>query len=68
MGKDELILQWIPLIQKIQAVGKGIVVDVKVEELAAFMDAVSPQGIYLCISSNDEEEQRAILKKLLTWK
>ncbi len=68
VGDDEPILQWIPLIQKIQAAGKGVVVDLKVSELDAFMDAVSPRGIYLCISTDDTEEQKTILKRLLQWK
>ena len=68
VAEDEPILQWVPLIQKIQNAGKGVVVDLKVEELEPFMDAVSPEGIYLCIASDDEEEQQAILKRLLKWK
>ena len=68
VAEDEPILQWVPLIQKIQNAGKGVVVDLKVSELEPFMDAVSPEGIYLCIASDDEEEQQAILKRLLKWK
>lgn len=68
VGEDEPIMQWIPLLKKIQSAGKGMVVDLKVEELDGFMDVMSPIGIYLCISSDDEEEQRGILNKLLKWK
>lgn len=68
VGKDEPIMQWVPLIKKIQAAGKGVIVDLKLEELDPFMDAVSPKGIYLCMSSDSEEEQQAIINKLLHWK
>ena len=68
MGMDEPIMQWVPLIKKIQDRKKGVVVDLKPAELDSFMDAVSPKGIYLCIDTSVEEEQRAILKKLERWK
>lgn len=68
VGVDEPIMQWVPLIKKIQSAGKGVVVDLKVSELDEFMDAVSPVGIYLCIASDDEEEQKEIIKSLLKWK
>ena len=68
VAEDEPIMQWIPLIRKIQKAGKGVVVDVKIEELEGFMDAISPKGIYLCVNSSDPQEQRAIIKRLLKWK
>lgn len=68
VAEDEPIMQWVPLIQKIQNAGKGVLVDLKVSELDDFMDAVSPLGIYLCIDSSDPEEQKTILNKLLKWK
>lgn len=68
VSEDEPILQWVPLIKRIQAAGKGVVVDLKVEELEPFMSEVSPLGIYLCISSEDYDEQQAIMNRLLKWK
>lgn len=68
VGTDEPILQWLPLIKRVQKANKGIVVDVKVSELEEFMNSVSPRGIYLCISSSDLMEQKDILNKLLKWK
>ena len=63
MAEDEPIMQWVPFIKKIQSRKKGVVVDLKPSELDAFMDAVRPEGIYLCIDTSVEEEQEAILKK-----
>ena len=68
MGADEPIMQWIPLIKKIQDKRKGIVVDLKPSELDAFMEAVKPYGIYLCMDVTDEEEQKSIIEKLKKWK
>jgi len=68
VGEDEAIMQWIPLIRKIQDMGKGVVVDLKPNELGAFMEVVGPRGIYLCIGSSSEEEELAILEKLTKWR
>lgn len=68
MGADEPIMQWVPLIKKIQDKRKGIVVDLKPSELDAFMEAVNPYGIYLCMDVADEEQQKAIIEKLKKWK
>lgn len=68
MGDDTPILQWIPFIQKIQNHKKGVVVDLKPDELDAFMQAVDPKGIYLCIDVAEQTQQQEILEKLLRWK
>ncbi|MGL4649198.1 MAG: hypothetical protein ACRC1H_07305, partial [Caldilineaceae bacterium] len=47
VGKDKPILQWLPLIQRIQAAGKSVVVDLERDELEPFLDAMRPEGIYL---------------------
>jgi hypothetical protein len=68
VGDDEPILQWIPLIRRIQGADKGVVVDLKPAELAPFMEAVEPRGIYLCIGSSSEEEELSILRRLEAWR
>lgn len=67
VGADAPILQWIGLIQKIQAAGKGIVADLTPGELDSFMERVSPKGIYLCIATESEEQELAIMKKVRRW-
>jgi hypothetical protein len=67
MGKDMPILQWVPLIKKIQSAGKSVVVDLQVSEIASFMNEVSPKGILLCIAA-DSELQLDIIKKIEKWK
>lgn len=68
MGLNIPIMQWCPLIKKIQDAGRSVVVDLQVSELDDFMDAMSPKGIYLCISESEPEIQKQILNKLLKWK
>lgn len=67
VGADQPILQWVPLIQRIQAAGKSVVVDLTRAELEPLIDAVRPEGIYLCLPSQDEADERAILARLMKW-
>lgn len=68
MGDDRPIMQWVPLIKKIQAAGKGVIVDLQAGELEAFLDAVTPEGIFLWVGTEDEDEQLAIIKRLEKWR
>jgi hypothetical protein len=67
VGDDQPILQWVPLIKKIQKAGKSVVVDLEKSELNAFLEAVEPQGLFLCMASENEEEELAILKRITRW-
>lgn len=67
MGNDTPIMQWIPLIKKIQQAGKSVVVDLKISELEPFMQEVKPQGILLCIEAAPGI-QPDIIKKVEKWK
>jgi hypothetical protein len=68
VADDAPILQWTPLIQRIQDAGKSVVVDLTVQELEPFMDNIRPEGILVCLASESEEQEREILRRLLTWK
>ncbi|MFW5696411.1 MAG: hypothetical protein ACOCXR_01355 [Phototrophicaceae bacterium] len=67
MGNQRAIMQWVPLIKKIQAAGKGVIVDLQPDELEGFLDVVDPRGIFLWVGTEDEEEQLAIIKRLERW-
>ena len=67
-GPERSIMQYVPMIQKIQAAGKSVVVDLDLENLNAFMDAVKPEGILLCINEHDETVQADVIASLLKWK
>lgn len=68
VADDQPILQWIPLIRRIQAAGKSVVVDLVPAELDEFMAAVRPEGILLCLPSEGEEEELALLAKVAKWR
>jgi hypothetical protein len=67
VGNDKPIMQWIPLIKNIQSTGKSVVVDLDKSELEGFISEVSPEGILLCVASDNEEEQKDILKRIEKW-
>jgi len=66
VGDDLPILQWLPLIKRIQAAGKSVLVDLQLSELEPFINAMNPNGLYLCIAAS-EEIQPDILKRLERW-
>jgi len=61
------IMQWVPLIKKIQAAGKSVVVDLQVSELEDFISAVDPKGLLLCLPVDGEYEQREVIKRVEKW-
>jgi len=67
-GPERPIMQYVPMIRKIQATGKSVVVDLDLPDLEAFMDAVSPEGILPCLNEHDEAVQLDVLNALLKWK
>lgn len=66
VGDDAPIMQWLPVIRKIQAAGKGVIVDLETHELESFIGATRPEGLYLCLAA-DEASQPDILKRLERW-
>jgi hypothetical protein len=65
-GENRPIMQWIPLIEKIQDAGKSVIVDLQMDELADFMKAVDPTGIMLWVPA-EPDAQRDVLTKVGRW-
>ncbi len=66
VGDDLSIGQWLPAIKKIQAAGKGVVVDLQLSELEPFIAAMEPEGLYICMAA-EEKDQPDIIKRLEKW-
>jgi len=66
VGDDAPIMQWLPVIRKIQAAGKGVIVDLQLNELEPFISEMDPEGLYLCLAAA-EIHQPEILKRLERW-
>lgn len=63
---DAPIMQWVPLIKKIQSAGKSVIVDLQPSELDEFVKAVDPTGVMLWINAGPES-QREILARVKRW-
>jgi hypothetical protein len=57
----EAILQWVPLIQRVQRAGKSILVQAEAAEIPALFDAVPARGLCISTSCNSEPEARDLL-------
>jgi hypothetical protein len=66
VGDDLPILQWIPVIKKIQAAGKGVLVDLQLDELEPLIAQTEPDGLFLCLPA-EEKDQPDIIKRLERW-
>jgi hypothetical protein len=67
MGADTPIMQWLPLLKRIQAAGKSILVDLQLDELEQFIDSMDPKGVMLCIAA-DESIQPEIVRRVQRWR
>ena len=66
MGLDLPIMQWVPLIKKLQAAGKSVMVDLQMDELEEFINAMDPEGLLLCLAA-DENLQPEIIRRVEKW-
>jgi hypothetical protein len=66
VGNDLPIMQWLPLIKRIRAAGKSVVVDLQLSELEPFITEIQPEGLYLCLAA-PQADQPEILKRLEKW-
>lgn len=67
VGDDLPIMQWVPFIKDIQAKKVPVIVDLNKDELESFMDEMDPQGLFLWVATEDEEEELQIIKCIEKW-
>lgn len=66
VGTDRPIRQWVPLIHRVRAAGKSIMIDLQPEELEAFIAEFRPEGLFLCIDA-PADLQPALLRRIEQW-
>ena len=59
-------MQWVPLIKKVQAAGKSVIVDLELDELDGFMGEVAPEGVMLWIPA-EPDAQQDVLERVKGW-
>jgi hypothetical protein len=67
MGDDLPIQQWVPFIKSLQARGISVIVDLRPRELPEFMEVMSPEGLFLWVATESEEEELALLDLVTRW-
>ena len=67
VGDNYPIMQWVPLIKDFQARGIPVIVDLSVDDLDSFITVMDPQGLFLWVAIEDEQEETAILDRLVKW-
>jgi len=67
VGDDLPIMQWLPFLKELQARGIPTIVDLAKSELEDFMAEMKPEGLFLWISTESEEEELEILKRITRW-
>lgn len=67
VGDDAPIMQWLPLIKKIQDKSKAVMVGLKKEELEEFIGQMSPEGLFLWIAEDNPNQQQQIIDRLKKW-
>lgn len=68
VGDDYPIMQWVPFIKDLQAKNVPVIVDLSKEDLNEFISVMQPQGLFLWVATENEEEEREILKYVEKWK
>jgi len=63
----EAILQWVPMLQRIQAKGKALHLSVAPQEIEPLLRTLRPQGLCLCTYTASESEGRRLLKQITEW-
>ena len=67
VGDDYPIMQWVPFIKELQAKEIPVVVDLSKEDLDDFIAVMKPQGLFLWVATEDEDEEIELLKRVEAW-
>jgi hypothetical protein len=60
-------MQWVPFIKEIQARSVPVIVDLNKGELDDFMAVMDPEGLFLWVATESEEEEQALLRRVESW-
>lgn len=68
MGDDYPIMQHMPYIKYLRSLGASVIVDLSLSDLEAFMKEIGPEGIFLWVGTENEQQELDVINKLLKWK
>lgn len=67
VGDDYPIMQWIPFIKDLQSREKPVIIDLSLEDTIDFMDEMDPKGLFLWVATENEQEEREVLRRVERW-
>jgi nucleoside-triphosphatase THEP1 len=67
VGDDLPIMQWVPFIQDLQAKNVPVIVDLHKNEVDEFVSGMEPQGLFLWVATDNEDEEKSLLKRIAKW-
>jgi hypothetical protein len=67
VGDNYPIMQWVPLIKDMQARGMPVIVDLSIDDLNDFIAVMDPEGLFLWVAIEDEQEELDIINRLKKW-
>jgi len=67
VGDDLPIMQWVPFLKALQARGVPVIVDLSKKEVNAFIAEMKPQGLFLWVATDNEQEELTILNRIAKW-
>ena len=68
VGDDYPILQHLPYIKRLQSKRAPVIIDFDKRDLEALLSELRPEGVLLWTATDNEEQEHAIIKRLLKWK
>lgn len=66
VGDDQPLMQWLPQLRKIQNAGKSLVLDLQLDELEPLIQALKPEGLFLCLDV-EREVQADVIRRVEKW-
>jgi hypothetical protein len=59
---------WLPVYKKCQATGKGLQINLELDEIDTFMEELRPEGVWLgIIGVTDPEQGEAVIRRVSQW-
>jgi hypothetical protein len=67
VGDEKPIMQWTWFLKELQGRGVPTIVDLTKYELDMFIEEMKPEGLFLWIETENEEDELEILKRIAKW-
>jgi len=58
---------WLDVYKRCQAAGKGIQLDLELDELDTVIEHLGPEGVWMSVTVRHRDEAQAVLKKVAKW-